>query len=222
LKVAEAERTLDRGFIKCSLMKAMVVFVHPQPDDFTNGLRDATVAALRDKGHEVVTVEPYREGFEAAMSAEELSAYSTQSESQIADPIARRYADLVAEATSIAFVFPMWWSGPPSMLKGFFDRVLVGGVAFRMDDNGRIRPGLQHVRNVFIVTAAEPPGHFPHRSVRHLATRFAKSLRRATGRKTKTTVEWAGPGIRGDATAEAHFIVQVGRQITRRSTGGAR
>jgi len=201
-------------------VKALVVFVHPDPDEFFVGLRDTTRAALRDAGNQVEMIDPYRDGFEAAMSAAELTAYATGAPTL--DPVARRYADLVTESRSIAFVFPMWWSGPPSMLKGFFDRVLGPGVAFRMSDDGRIHPGLTHVHDVLVITAAEPPGHFPHRSTRHLATRFARSLRRATGRRTRTSVEWAGPGIRGNREAEAEFIRHVGQQLRQRSTGGAR
>jgi putative NADPH-quinone reductase len=201
-------------------VKALVVFVHPDPDEFFVGLRDTAMAALRDAGNQVEMIDPYRDGFEAAMSATELNAYAT--EDPALDPVARRYADLVTESRSIAFVFPMWWSGPPSMLKGFFDRVLVPGVAFRMSDDGRIHPGLTHVHDIMVIAAAEPPGHFPHRSTRHLATRFARSLRRATGRRTRTLVEWAGPGIRGNHEAEAGFIRHVDRQLRQRSTGGAR
>ena len=199
------------------MVKALLVFVHPQPDEFMVGLRDVTIGAFRAADASVATIDLYRDGFEASLSAEELGAYATGT--PVLDPIARRYADLVAESQAIAFVFPMWWAGPPSMLKGFFDRVLVPGVAFRMSDDGRIHPGLTHVRNVFVVTAAEPPGHFPHRSTRHLATRFARSLRRATGRKTRTSVEWAGPGIRGNRDAEAEFAQHVGQQLRQRLTG---
>lgn len=213
-------RLVGQPFLELKVVKALLVFVHPHPDEFMVGLRDAITRALHDAGYSVETIDPYRDGFEASLSAAELAAYATGT--PILDSITRRYADLITESTVIAFVFPMWWSGPPSMLKGFFDRVLVPGVAFRMSDDGRIHPGLDNIRNVFIVTAAEPPGHFPHRSTRHLATRFARSLRRATGRKSRTSVEWAGPGIRGNNEAEAAFVQHVSQQIDQRLTGGAR
>lgn len=193
------------------------MFVHPQPDAFAERLRDATAAALGEAGHDVMVLDPYKDGLDAAMSLDELNAYTTNPVTT--DPIVVRYASAVEHASTLAFVFPMWWSGPPSMLKGFFDRVLAPGVAFRMADNGRILPGLRHVRQVCVITGAEPPGHFPHRSVRHLARRFARSLRRATGRGTKLVVEWASPGIRGDEQAEADFINHVRRQLSRRTAG---
>lgn len=171
-------------------MTALVVFTHPKPDQFARELLDVTVDGLGAAGHEVHVVDLYRENFEAAMTRDEWRAYPT-SQPTVVDA---RYADLVRAADVIAFVFPMWWSGPPSMLKGFFDRVLAPGVAFDLAETGRVSPGLRHVRSIAIVTAAEPPGHFPQRSTRYLARAFGKSLRRATGWRTRTLVCWAGPG----------------------------
>lgn len=171
------------------VVTALVVFTHPKPDSSAHELLTATVDGLTAAGHDVNVVDLYRDNFEAALSHEEWRAYSTPTP-VVADA---RYAQLIRDADLIAFVFPMWWSGPPSMLKGFFDRVLVPGVAFELADTGRISPGLRHVRHVVVVTAAEPPGHFPHRSTRHLARAFGRSLRRATGWRTRTLVCWAGP-----------------------------
>ena len=173
-------------------MTAVVVFTHPKPDQFARELLDTTVAGLSAAGHEVDVIDLYRDNFEAAMSPAEWRSYATTDAADAAG--IGPYSHLLARADVLAFVFPMWWSGPPSMLKGFFDRALVPGVAFRLADNGRVSPGLRHVRRVVVVTAAEPPGHFPQRSTRQLAHAFGRSLRRATGWRTRTLVCWAGPG----------------------------
>lgn len=173
-------------------MTAVVVFTHPKPDQFAGELLDTTVAGLSAAGHEVDVIDLYRDNFEAAMSPAEWRSYATTDAADAAG--IGPYSQLLAKADVLAFVFPMWWSGPPSMLKGFFDRALVPGVAFRLADNGRVSPGLRHVRRVVVVTAAEPPGHFPQRSTRQLAHAFGRSLRRATGWRTRTLVCWAGPG----------------------------
>lgn len=185
------------------VVTALVVFTHPKPDQFARELLDATVDGLAAAGHEVNVIDLYRENFEAAMTHDEWQAYPTPRPVVVDE----RYAGLVREASVIAFVFPMWWSGPPSMLKGFFDRVLAPGVAFELTETGRVSPGLRHVRGLAVITAAEPPGHFPHRSTRHLAHAFGKSLRRATGWRTRTLVCWAGPGEAGsDDDKRARFL----------------
>jgi len=183
---------------------AVVVFTHPKPDQFAGELLDTTVAGLSAAGHEVAVIDLYRDNFEAAMSTTEWRSYATTDAADAA--VIGPYSQLLAKADVLAFVFPMWWSGPPSMLKGFFDRALVPGVAFRLADNGRVSPGLRHVRRVVVVTAAEPPGHFPHRSTRQLAHAFGRSLRRATGWRTRSLICWAGPGEYSDADKQARFL----------------
>lgn len=185
-------------------MTAVVVFTHPKPDQFAGELLDTTVAGLSAAGHEVAVIDLYRDNFEAAMSTTEWRSYATTDAADAA--VIGPYSQLLAKADVLAFVFPMWWSGPPSMLKGFFDRALVPGVAFRLADNGRVSPGLRHVRRVVVVTAAEPPGHFPHRSTRQLAHAFGRSLRRATGWRTRSLICWAGPGEYSDADKRARFL----------------
>lgn len=45
-----------------------------------------------------------------------------------------------ARADTVIVQFPLWWLGPPAILKGWFDRVLVQGFAFGVRDaEGRTR-----------------------------------------------------------------------------------
>jgi putative NADPH-quinone reductase len=75
-------------------------------------------------------------------------------------------------------VFPVWNFGYPAILKGFFDRVFLPGVSFRLEA-GRVRPNLTHVRRLAAVTtyggtrmrailAGDPPRHVVRRALRHV------------------------------------------------------
>ena len=58
-------------------------------------------------------------------------------------------------AQSIIFVHPVWNYGYPAILKGFFDRVFLPGVAFILDgggDRGKLLPNLTHIKKVAFVT----------------------------------------------------------------------
>ena len=191
------------------VVTALVVFCHPKPDAPAQGLLEAAVGGLSDAGHAVEVIDLYRDAFDAALSIDEWHAYTTP-RIQPGEP---RYAEMLGRADVLAFVFPMWWSGPPSMLKGFFDRVLVPGVAFDLADTGRVRPGLRHVRRIVVVTAAEAPGNFPHRSTRPLAQAVGRSLRRATGWRTRTTTIWAGPSDAADADDWTKFLARIRRRL---------
>ena len=43
------------------------------------------------------------------------------------------------DAEALVFCFPAWSFGPPAMLKGWLDRVMLPGVSFHIQPDGRVR-----------------------------------------------------------------------------------
>jgi putative NADPH-quinone reductase len=65
------------------------------------------------------------------------------------------------------------------MLKGFFDRVLLPGVSSRLSDEGKVTPGLRHIKKLVAITSygrsrlvalwmGDPPRKLVTRYLRHL------------------------------------------------------
>ena len=94
----------------------------------------------------MTTLDLYALGFAPAMSLEERRAY--HGEQPLLDPMTVAHAELVQRADVLVFVYPTWWSGPPAVLKGWLERVLVPGVAFRFDAAGKVKPALTNVRRI--------------------------------------------------------------------------
>ena len=46
----------------------------------------------------------------------------------------RTYVERLRGAEALVLVFPVWNYGYPAILKGFFDRVFLPGVSFRLVD----------------------------------------------------------------------------------------
>ena len=136
-------------------MRALVVVAHPSTDSFCHALADRAVAGLRAAGHDVTVLDLYAEGFRVAMSPDERAAY--HGDEPILDPMVRLHADAVLVAEALVFVYPTWWSGLPAILKGWLERVLVPGVGFRFDDNGKVRPGLGGVRHLVGISTYGSP-----------------------------------------------------------------
>ena len=136
-------------------MRTLVVVAHPSTDSFCHALTDRAVAGLRAAGHDVTVLDLYAEGFRVAMSAEEHAAY--HGDEPIVDPVVGLHADAVLAAEALVFVYPTWWSGLPAILKGWLERVLVPGVGFRFDENGKVRPGLGQVRHLVGISTYGSP-----------------------------------------------------------------
>ncbi len=136
-------------------MRALVVLANPNPESYGHALAEAAVTGLREGGHDVDVLDLYAIGFRAALSTAERRAY--EGDQPILDAVVAEHADLVRRAELLVFVYPTWWSGLPAMLKGWLERVMVPGVAFRFDAAGRVRPGLPQVRRIVGVSTYGSP-----------------------------------------------------------------
>jgi NAD(P)H dehydrogenase (quinone) len=63
------------------------------------------------------------------------------------------------EAEGVIFAFPSWWYGMPAILKGYFDRVWLPGVAFEFGPQA-IEPLLGGIRMFGVVTTTGAPAWF--------------------------------------------------------------
>lgn len=64
-------------------------------------------------------------------------------------------------AEHVVLVYPLWWSAAPALLKGFFDRILLPGFAFKYrNDSVRCDRLLQGRTARLIVTMDNPPWYY--------------------------------------------------------------
>ena len=129
-------------------MRALVLFAHPVPDSLSASLHRVVVETLEEHGWNVDDCDLYAEGFQPVLSERERRDY--HDEAINIDPV-RNYVERLRAADALVLVFPVWIYGFPAILKGFFDRVCVPGVAFRLED-GKVAPNLQNIRKLAAVT----------------------------------------------------------------------
>ncbi|NGO69132.1 NAD(P)H-dependent oxidoreductase [Streptomyces boncukensis] len=132
-------------------MKVLWIFAHPEPHSLGSALRTEGIGALREHGHEVVESDLYsmewkptvdRADFPSAGDGRLLigDAQEDAYTGGRLSPDIRAEHDKIAWADTLVLHFPLWWFGPPAILKGWFDRVLVQGFAFGVkDEHGRTR-----------------------------------------------------------------------------------
>jgi putative NADPH-quinone reductase len=129
-------------------MKILVLYAHPVETSFNAALHRTIVERLVARGHEVDDLDLYAEDFDPRLTRAERIAYQDpRSPADPSDPYVRRL--LAAEALVLSF--PVWNYGYPAILKGFFDRVFLPGVSFRMV-NGKATPSLHNIRKAAVVT----------------------------------------------------------------------
>ena len=135
-------------------MNILVILAHPDPKSFNHAIADAAVAALRDAGHQVVFRDLHKEGFDPVLPAREFP------EERKLDAAIRKHCDDLASADGVIVIHPNWWGMPPAILKGWIDRVIRPGVAYRFleGDSGEGVPvGLLRARTAVVFNTSNTP-----------------------------------------------------------------
>jgi len=139
-------------------MRVLHLYAHPlDRESFHGAIRRRAGAALAAAGHEVDLLDLYAEGFDPVLSPAERRLYHDEARNTAG---IAPYVERLRRAEALVVQFPTWSFGPPAILKGFFDRVFVPGVAFDIGDPAAVRPLLGHLRRlVGVVTYGRPRLH---------------------------------------------------------------
>src|SRR5690606_41685307 len=137
------------------------LLAHPRSTSFCHAISERARAALAAQGHGIVHHDLYADGFEPRLAADE--AWSSgdsveQALARSADPLLQQYRQDVAKADCLLVVHPNWWGKPPAILCGWIDRVLVPGVAYRLQRADGRPQGLLRARQALIFNTSDTPG----------------------------------------------------------------
>jgi NAD(P)H dehydrogenase (quinone) len=106
-------------------MQVSLILAHPDPKSFNHAITHAAAGELKRHGHQVHHHDLYAERFDPVMPADEIAENA-----RIPDFV-REHCREIATADGIVIVHPNWWGQPPAILKGWVDRVIRPGVAYR-------------------------------------------------------------------------------------------
>jgi NAD(P)H dehydrogenase (quinone) len=182
-------------------MRILVIYCHPVETSFNATLHRDVVESLQAAGHEVDDFDLYAEGFNPVMSREERLGYHDVPNNRA--PV-EAYLQRLQRAEALVFCFPIWCFGLPAMLKGFFDRLLMPGVAFDISDPAHVKPALTHIRRISaVVTYGRPRwmAWYMGDPPRRIITRYLKGL--------------TGSRARVEYHARYHMNVATREQLTR-------
>jgi NAD(P)H dehydrogenase (quinone) len=135
-------------------MRILYVYCHPLPESFHAAIRATALAVLAHAGHDVDLLDLYAEKFDPILSEEARRHYHDIARNQLG---LESYVKRLTSAEVLILQFPTWCFGLPAMLKGFFDRMIMPGVAFDISDPAHVKPTLRNIRHIIgIVTYGRP------------------------------------------------------------------
>ena len=135
-------------------MKITVILGHPSKASFNHAIAKTVIEVLRRKGHDVIFHDLYAEDFDPILPAEEIQRDVTL------PPMIEQHYTEIAAAEGMVIVHPNWWGQPPAVLKGWIDRVMRPGIAYRFDKGDRgegIPQGLLRAKAVLVFTTSNTP-----------------------------------------------------------------
>ncbi len=135
-------------------MNISLILAHPDPASLNHALAAAAADELRRAGHGVRVRDLHAEGFDPLLPIEEIPSAASP------HAMVAEHCREIAAAEGIVIIHPNWWGMPPAILKGWVDRVLRPGVAYRFDegDDGEGVPvGLLRARAVVVINTSNTP-----------------------------------------------------------------
>lgn len=113
-------------------MNVLIIYAHPNPRSFNRAILDTVETTLRERGHAIRIHDLYQMQCRAVLDGEDL--LRNWRGDLPADT--RREQDAILWARKLVFIYPIWWFGPPAILKGWIDRVFTCKFAFDVGPSG--------------------------------------------------------------------------------------
>lgn len=128
-------------------MKNLIIYAHPNSGSLNHFFKQTILETLQESGEEIEVRDLYEINFSPVLSLNDMNG---QRMGKVAPEI-QTEQDFITWADRIIFVYPIWWTGMPAIMKGYIDRVFSYGFAYRYD-NG-VQKGLLTGKKTVIVNS---------------------------------------------------------------------
>lgn len=126
-------------------MRHLIIYAHPNENSLNHNLLNTVVEILQSRNEEVVVRDLYTIGFDPVFSLNDMQG---QRMGQVSDDV-KAEQEHISWAEQITFIYPIWWTGLPAMMKGYIDRVFSYGFAYRYDQG--VQKGLLKGKKTIII-----------------------------------------------------------------------
>jgi NAD(P)H dehydrogenase (quinone) len=108
-------------------MKHLIIYAHPNKESLNHTIKEKVLEQLTRSNHKVEVRDLYQLGFAPIVTIDDMNGWRT---GQVSSDVAKEQ-EYILWADVITFIYPIWWAGLPAMIKGYIDRVLSYGFAFK-------------------------------------------------------------------------------------------
>ena len=109
-------------------MRVSVILAHPTKGSLNHAIAATAFKTLKQNGHDVFFHDLYEEGFDPILPTHEILK-----DTHLPPDIEKHGAEIAA-TDGIVIIHPNWWGQPPAILKGWVDRVIRPGIAYKFLD----------------------------------------------------------------------------------------
>lgn len=168
-------------------MKVLIIYAHPVPTSFNAAVFETVKSTLNKAGHTIRVTDLYAENFQPVLSRKDREEYLEDTDQLIAQ--VPEHVENLGWAEALVFVFPMWFYGPPAILKGWLERVWLPGVTFQpATQKGQTTSScIKHIKRLVVVTSSGSPAWWMFVLGNPCKRLFMRGLRVLFDRRCKST-----------------------------------
>src|SRR6266542_3740031 len=100
----------------------LIIYSHPDKESFNHAMLEATKTSLEKKGAKYEVIDLYEENYNPVLSKEEIKGKVSEQ--------TLKHQEQIKRATTIIFIFPVFWFRAPAMMEGFLDKTFTSGFAY--------------------------------------------------------------------------------------------
>jgi NAD(P)H dehydrogenase (quinone) len=161
-------------------MNVLVISAHDDTKSFVAALHNTALGVFERSNHKVFVSDLYAQQFNPVASIIDFKTSSGTHANYMFEqqravntgsgfsPDLQAEMDKLAKADLVVIHFPLWWGGPPAILKGWFERVLAMGFAW--NSNSRYAKGLLKGKKVLLTVSVGDPESYYSAEGMHRAT----------------------------------------------------
>lgn len=147
---------INNGNIRVNIVnmkRILIIQAHPNNDSLCQALAEAYEAGARTAPCEVRRINLHELKFDPVLH------HGNRGEQALEPDLVQAQAH-IAWAGHLVLVYPNWWGSMPALLKGFIDRTLLPGFAYKYRANSSLWDKLLTGRTAHLLVTMDTPGWY--------------------------------------------------------------